>query len=570
MHSEPGRQAVNNQSITEVKRLSEILHDTFKIKHLRPGQLEVIQSVLQRKNTLAIMPTGAGKSLCYQLPALKMPGTTIVVSPLISLMKDQTYKLEEAGVEAAQINSTLTNREENDVLNSIANAEHEFVFTTPERLTDPDFIETIRSNHIDLFVIDEAHCISQWGHDFRPAYLNLSAAIAALGHPPVLALTATAVDSVIDDIKKQLSLPDMRVINTGIYRSNLHYQVIQVTSEEEKKEKLLQAVHAATGSGIVYVATVKAAEDLYCALADAGESVALYHGQLSAKQRKQNQDEFMQGQIRIMVATNAFGMGIDKQDIRFVIHFQIPANLEAYYQESGRAGRDGDVADCLLFYHLADKRIQQFFLARHYPSVDEIREIYNALLQLSKVETHIPFTSLRDALPNISVNKLQVVLKQLKDSSLISQDEQLSYVIRNPNAKPKMLAQLAEEYRLKNEHDRQSLEEIVFYAQTGFCRWKVILEYFGEKVEWEHCGTCDNCLHPPEKALSHLHEVYHPPQSASASILEKKEPTLSEGSFAHVSKFGEGRIVSITGDKVTMVFPNRQKKTFLRNYVKMS
>ena len=337
-------------------KISKMLRSVFGVERLRDGQQQVIDSVLDGKDTLAIMPTGSGKSLCYQIPARILDGTAVVVSPLISLMKDQLEKLDAMGIRAAQVNSSLKREEEEAALRGIRSTFHEIVFCTPERLTNPDFLEVLKQVKIALVVIDEAHCISQWGHDFRPAYLEMAAAIDALGKPPVLALTATATDDVVDDIGKQLGRAPLNVVNTGIYRPNLHYAVTQVTNNDERYARARDLVREKQGVGIVYAATVKAAEEILAILEGAGESVTVYHGKLTSTQRKTNQNMFMNGERRVMVATHAFGMGIDKPDTRFVIHLQLPANLEAYYQESGRAGRDGQDADCTLLYFPDDKR----------------------------------------------------------------------------------------------------------------------------------------------------------------------------------------------------------------------
>ena len=547
--------------------IRRLLRSTFGIEQLRDGQQRVIDSVLDGKDTLAIMPTGGGKSLCYQIPAKMLEGITIVVSPLISLMKDQLEKLEELGIRSVQVNSSLNAEEEAAAIEAIASEACEIVFCTPERLVSPEFIAVLQQVTLDIVVVDEAHCISQWGHDFRPAYIGLSAALDALGKPPVLALTATATDEVMADIGKQLGRK-LNVINTGIYRPNLHYSVVQVTNPDQKYAEARRLVAQSQGVGIVYAATVKAAEEMHRILEEAGESVTLYHGKLPAAERRANQDLFMNDERRVMVATNAFGMGIDKSDTRFVIHLQIPANLESYYQESGRAGRDGKDASCTLLFLQDDKRLQQFFLVKHYPDAAEIRSVFDAACALAESGT-VTTEGLEEKLVDLNEAKIKVCLKLLKDAKLVRQNRKLEFVVTGTEPKAATFEALAEVYVQKQDHDRESLEKMVGYAVSGFCRWKLMLDYFGDEVEgFEKCCKCDNCKNPPALALDDIEirddEFDHTPEP------EPIGPQFEIGMQVKVPKYGAGVVTSVAGDQVGIDFPDGEHRSFMADFVEQA
>ena len=350
-----------------------VLHQAqqrFHIRRFRPGQREVLDAVFQRKNVLAIMPTGAGKSLTYQLPALFLPKPVVVVSPLIALMQDQQEKAADAEIAVEKLDSTLTHKQQQTAQQDIDQGIAQLIYVTPERLQTPEFQAELQSaGGISLLVVDEAHCIPQWGHDFRPAYLQIGEARRALGNPPVLALTATATEDVAQEILASLHAEESVRINTGSERENLFLAVHPTVNNQAKQARILAMLQQEEqGSGIVYTASIRSANDLYDFLTERGVPVGHYHGRMPARERERVQQAFMRGDHRVMIATKAFGLGIDKPDIRFVVHFEFPDSLETYFQEAGRAGRDGKPAKATLLYRLEDKRIQSFFLAGRYPA----------------------------------------------------------------------------------------------------------------------------------------------------------------------------------------------------------
>lgn len=347
----------------------DILKQYFGYDSFRPGQDRLVQSILSGRDTLGIMPTGAGKSICYQVPALLLPGLTLVISPLISLMKDQVGALNEAGVPAACVNSAMSAESMRDVLGYAAQGGYKLLYVAPERLTAPAFLSFAQRVPVSMVTVDEAHCISQWGQDFRPSYLKILDFLAALpARPLVSAFTATATEAVRDDIVRALGLRDPFVLTTGFDRPNLYFAVERPPS---KPNALLRLLAARTGkSGIVYCATRKTVDDVCDMLLAKGLPATRYHAGLSAEERQRNQEDFLYDVKPIMVATNAFGMGIDKSNVSFVIHYNMPKNMESYYQEAGRAGRDGEPADCILLYSGQDVHTAEFLIGHSHEAGD--------------------------------------------------------------------------------------------------------------------------------------------------------------------------------------------------------
>jgi ATP-dependent DNA helicase RecQ len=475
--------------------IHQILNDKFGFSSFRGEQEAIIKRITEeKKHSLVLMPTGSGKSLCYQIPALYFNNSTIIISPLIALMQDQVDALRKKNVSAAFINSTLSKQEKEKRLKDFVDGKIKLLYVTPERFRKPDFVEQIKKVKIDLLAVDEAHCISEWGHDFRPDYSRIGEFRELLGNPLTIALTATATHDVQEDIIKKLHIirDEIKLFHQGIDRPNLRLEAVDVFDDKEKLREIISTLEKFNGSGIIYFSLIKTLERFSEILKDKGFVHGVYHGKLEDRRRKQMQRDFLNDKQKLILATNAFGMGIDKADIRFVIHTEVPSSIESYYQEIGRAGRDGKDSLCLLLYNQEDLYTQMEFIKWSNPDAN----FYSALYDILKREIGIINSSgvnyVREQISfkNKSDFRVETALAML-DRYGVTEGELEKQNLQIVNELPEIL--LDEDYlKEKLLNDNKKLLSVVNYFRGEKCRRVFISDYFGFPDE-KPCGNCDNC-----------------------------------------------------------------------------
>ncbi|MCZ7574003.1 MAG: RecQ family ATP-dependent DNA helicase [Ardenticatenaceae bacterium] len=482
--------------------LRTALQHHFGFEDFRPGQLAAMRPILAGRDTLVVMPTGAGKSLCYQLPALLKPGTTVVLSPLIALMKDQVDALAARGIPATYINSSLDGAEQSARLDGLARGAFRLLYIAPERLRNIAFRDVLSQVSVALLAVDEAHCVSQWGHDFRPDYLAICNLLPAIGRPPVVALTATATPQVQADIIHQLALEQPERLVTGFNRPNLHFEV-RFTPGETRKQVELRALLASfppDASGVIYVGRRREAEEVADLIrSTCGRPCLFYHAGLRPEERTRVQDDFMSSRCPVVVATNAFGMGVDKPDVRFVIHYTIPGTVEAYYQEAGRAGRDGNPAHCLVLFDPSDARLHEWFIENDAPGLEELRRLYRHVRDRAVSASGIVSGTSEDFAATLrlqSETKVRVGLKLLVQTGLLEelgewagQGHWQLLPVRGPVDMQTPLGDIER----RRKHKRRQLSEMLNYCQGTTCRRQFLLDYFGDATPPIAERCCDNC-----------------------------------------------------------------------------
>jgi RecQ family ATP-dependent DNA helicase len=520
------------------RRVRRVAREVFDWRKLRPGQGEAMEQLLHGHDVLVVMPTGSGKSAVYQVPAQLLDGPTVVISPLIALQRDQMLSLANRNAGGAVVvNSAQSAGSSEDSLEQIRAGKAEYVFLSPEQLAKPEIVDRLVAARPSLIAVDEAHCVSAWGHDFRPDYLQLGRVIERLGHPPVLALTATAAPPVREDIVAALGLRNVRQVIRGFDRPNIRLRVRRYAEEPAKRRALIQDAAGRTGLGLVYVATRRDAEAYAKELTAAGLHAEAYHAGMKASKRERVHALFSADELDVVVATSAFGMGIDKPNVRYVLHSAPPEAPDSYYQEIGRAGRDGEPADAVLYYRSEDLGLRRFFAAGK-PDESMLRQL------ATLVRAHggtVEARSVRDAL-GIGPSKLTSLVNLLQHAEAIEVNDrgELRYARQGPPP-DEAVADAMEHDENRRRIDDSRIDMMRGYAETTGCRRRYLLEYFGEPRP-RTCDNCDNC------------------GTGTIETVRNDHPFPVHSEVVHAS-WGPGTVMSADPDRITVLFDDTGYKT---------
>ncbi|MFU8946621.1 RecQ family ATP-dependent DNA helicase [Mycetocola zhadangensis] len=525
--------------------LDRTARERFGWDGLQGGQIEAVEALLGGRDVLAVMPTGYGKSAIYQLAAALLGGVTVVVSPLIALQADQVAGLAELpnAPAAVAINSSLRASAVESAWEKVAGADGGIVYLAPEQLAKDETVDRLRGLGVTLFAVDEAHCVTAWGHDFRPDYLRLGDVIERLGHPRTVALTATGSSPVRRDIAERLHLRDVLELTRGFDRPNLWLEVTRHVEENAKERAVIEQVVELAKPGLLYVATRRDTERYAAALAEKGLRAAAYHGGLRAADRRAVHDDFTADRVDVVVATSAFGMGIDKPNVRFVVHAAVPESVDEYYQEIGRAGRDGEPAAAKLHYRSEDLGLRKFFASRT-PDEEALRRVYKAIARADKP---VKATEISKEL-ELSSRTVTSLVNALADAGMVKADRRGSRATTTARAR-KAAAAAVEVMEERERIEESRLEMMRGYAETTDCRRIFLLGYFGEQHS-EACGNCDVCRRSGENAG----EASAEPVAAVTDV-----PFAPQSSVVH-KEWGPGTVMRVEDDRLTVFFEHEGYK----------